>query len=202
MAPVEAALDRLTDPTTQVSCHYLIHQTGRIDRLVPENKRAWHAGVSSWNERKNINDYSIGIELDSLGDVFPQPLMESLVWLVGDIRTRYPIANSLILGHSDVAPLRKDDPSEHFDWEFLARLNIGVFPTPAKIFEPLASTETLQQCLKNIGYGIELTGDWDQQTVLTLKAFQRHFRRQKVDGVLDDETTAMLRAVEELYTSL
>lgn len=194
MKPVEAALERLSDPNSKVSCHYLIAADGTIYEMVHETMRAWHAGVSFWKDRTNINDHSIGIELDSLGDVFPLALMKSLVWLIQDIRTRYTIPDLNILGHSDIAPHRKDDPSEHFDWEFLAAHGIGWMPKGRKELSETPPIVAIQSWLRHIGYSIDLTGVMDPQTIGVVKAFQRHFHRQKVDGILDSET--MTRILE------
>ena len=188
MKPLDAALERLSDPHSKVSCHYLIAADGTIYEMVHETMRAWHAGVGFWKDRTNINDYSIGIELDSLGDIFTTPLMKSLVWLIQDIRTRYTIPDLNILGHSDIAPSRKDDPSERFDWEFLERNGIGWMPKGIKSLEEIPPIVAVQSWLRHIGYGIDLTGTMDSQTESVVKAFQRHFRRSKVDGMLDKET--------------
>jgi N-acetylmuramoyl-L-alanine amidase len=188
MHPVDAALERLSDPESKVSCHYLIASNGTVYEMVHETMRAWHAGVGFWKDRTNINDHSIGIELDSLGDQFSKPLMESLVLLIQDIRTRYEIPDLNILGHSDIAPTRKDDPSEHFDWEFLAANGIGWMPKGAEILEEDPPLVAVQSWLQIIGYSLDLTGVMDTKTEHVIKAFQRHFRRTKVDGALDRET--------------
>ena len=194
MAPAESALARLCDPETQVSCHYLIHQNGTIYQLVDETKRAWHAGVGAWQDRHNINDHSIGIELDSMGDIFSEAQMAAVVALIQDIRTRYDIPNHYILGHSDIAPDRKDDPSEHFNWEWLAEHGIGVMPKSVAV-DTMPSIEDAQHMLKSIGYAIEITGTLDTQTTTVITAFQRHFRRSKVDGVLDLETVENMQGL-------
>ena len=192
MDSAESALKRLLDPKSKVSCHYLIHKNGTIYQLVDEKNRAWHAGVSAWKKRDNINDYSIGIELDSLGDVFTSDQMESLVFLIKDIRTRYPIPNTQILGHSDIAPDRKDDPSEYFDWEYLAEHDIGCLPKNVAMLKEIPPMEALEKTLHSIGYRGEKTK--------VIQAFQRHFRRRKVDGVVDLETASAMVAVEKLYS--
>lgn len=198
MTPVESALERLTDPDSKVSCHYLIHQNGTIYSMVEENKRAWHAGVSHWQDREGLNDYSIGIELDSMGDVFPEAQMQALVALIRDIRTRYEIPDSYILGHSDMAPDRKDDPSEEFNWEWLAEQGIGLMVETIPV-KTLPSIEETQTMLKRIGYALQTTGVLDPQTTQVIKAFQRHFRRTKVDGVLDLETAKRIVALLSRY---
>ncbi len=125
-----AALRRLCDPVAEVSAHYLIEEDGRLFRLVGEAERAWHAGVASWRGESNINDRSIGIELVNPGHdygyrPFPAAQMAALIALAGDILTRHPILTRNVVGHSDVAPSRKQDPGELFDWHALAAAGIG-----------------------------------------------------------------------------
>lgn len=116
-----AALERMRDPAAKVSAHYMIEEDGRVFRLVTEDKRAWHAGVSHWQGVDDINSCSIGIELVNPGHEwgyrpFPEAQMQALVDLIADIRGRHAIPNNRIVGHSDVAPGRKQDPGELFDW--------------------------------------------------------------------------------------
>ena len=200
MCPAELALKHLATPESKVSAHYLIDKTGKIYGIVPEEKRAWHAGVSAWKDRENLNHYSIGIELDSMGDVFQQTMMEALVWLIRDIRTRYEIPDENILGHSDIAPQRKDDPSEAFDWHWLAEQGIGLWPEFNQAGGTLNISEA-QKMLSSIGYAIDLTGVLDLQTENVLKAFQRHFYPSNVTGLLDEETCRRMEMVLTLYSS-
>ena len=137
MRDAEAALRRLTDPAAKVSSHYLIDEDGATYRLVDEGRRAWHAGVSYWGGERDINGVSIGIELVNPGHEFgyrpfPQPQMEALVELGRAILARHPIPPARVLGHSDVAPTRKTDPGELFDWRALAEAGIGLWPTPPR----------------------------------------------------------------------
>jgi N-acetylmuramoyl-L-alanine amidase len=193
MDSAESALKRLVDPESNVSCHYLIHKNGTVYQLVDERERAWHAGIiSAWKDRERLNSFSIGIELDSLGDAFTKPQMEALVLLIQDIRTRYHIPNTHILGHSDIAPDRKDDPSEHFDWEYLAEQGIGCMPENVEILKEIPSMEDIEKTLGSIGYRGE--------RVKVIQAFQRHFRRRKVDGIVDLETASIMKIVEKLYS--
>lgn len=123
------SLKILTDCESQVSCHYLIDRDGSIYELVDPFKRAWHAGVSAWKGRKNINHYSIGIELQNGGKCFfdtfqewepyPKVQMDALVALLHDLGQQFPLRESLILGHDDIAPGRKIDPGPHFDWHYV-----------------------------------------------------------------------------------
>ncbi len=187
MPDAQAALDRLTDPATKVSTHYLIEDGGRVWRLVPEEKRAWHAGTSYWAGERDINAVSIGVELHNPGHEFgyrpfPEAQMRALEEIARDILSRHPIPRHRVLGHSDVAPARKQDPGELFDWERLARVGIGCWPPqPAPAVEPDAVGATLAR----IGYDVG-----DQR--LALAAFQRHFRPLRIDGIPDDETRSRL----------
>ncbi|RSK31618.1 N-acetylmuramoyl-L-alanine amidase [Rhodovulum iodosum] len=133
MASAEAALARLTDPEAEVSCHYLIDRRGRLFRLVEEKMRAWHAGAGQWGAATDINSRSIGIELDNGGRApFPAPQMAALEALLGDLMARRVIPPQRVVGHSDVAPLRKSDPGPRFDWRRLALGGMAVWPGPGR----------------------------------------------------------------------
>ena len=139
MESAQASLERLCDPKAEVSSHYLIDEDGTVYRLVDDKKRAWHAGVSHWNGKDNVNNFSIGIELQNHGYNYfrlynhwpPYPLkqMEALLVLLKDLSNRFPIKPRNIVGHSDVAPNRKPepkrDPGPHFDWKWLAEKGFG-----------------------------------------------------------------------------
>lgn len=201
-----AACERLCDPSAEVSCHYLIDEDGAIIAMVPEDKRAWHAGAGSWEGRGDINSRSIGIEIHNPGHdggypPFPDRQMQAVADLCIDILQRHPIAPSRVLAHSDIAPGRKIDPGERFDWRFLHDAGIGLWVEP----EPLvASPECmslgdespivadLQAALAAYGYGLELTGRFDHHTQDVVSAFQRHFRQECVDGVADPSTLVTL----------
>lgn len=163
------------DPDRKVSSHYMICEAGEIYRLVPEDKRAWHAGLSShWGEDTPINQRSIGIELVNNGqEPFKQAQMEALVDLSRDIVRRHNISPFHILGHSDIAPDRKVDPGEHFDWQWLASQGIGIYPDMTEGPEP--TLLELQHKLKAYGYRLDPTGHMDQQTEYVLRAFTLHF---------------------------
>lgn len=190
-----AALDRLRDPAATVSSHYLVEEDGEVFRLVPEGRRARHAGVSHWRGRDALNATSIGIEVVNPGHDwgyrdFPALQMAAVADLCLDILGRHPgIAPRNVLAHSDVAPDRKQDPGELFDWEGLARLGIGLWPEdgPAE-GEPLP-------LLDRIGYRTDLP------LPVLVTAFQRHWRPGQVDGVADSGTirrmTGLLRAIGE-----
>ncbi|MEM8629634.1 MAG: N-acetylmuramoyl-L-alanine amidase [Pseudomonadota bacterium] len=138
MASAEAALERLSDPAFEVSSHYLIGRDGRIWQLVPEEKRAWHAGAGSWLGQGDVNSRSVGIELDNDGKTpFGEPLMAALEGLLPDIMDRWSIGVSGVIGHSDIAPARKSDPGRRFDWRRLARSGLAFWPD----VEPASSLE-------------------------------------------------------------
>ncbi|MHA1599589.1 MAG: N-acetylmuramoyl-L-alanine amidase [Alphaproteobacteria bacterium] len=199
MKTAEAALARLCDPAAKVSAHYCIDEDGTCTRLVDEQHRAWHAGVSAWAGESDINSRSIGIELVNPGHEFgyrpfPEPQMACLIALCLDILDRHSITPARVLGHSDVAPPRKQDPGELFDWARLAAAGIGLWPgTPAAAAVPPISE--IQAMLRRHGYAIPQTGALDDETKAVLVAFQRHFRPRDVSGALDGETVARLQTL-------
>ena len=208
MPSAAVALERLCDPATQVSCHYLIYEDGRIVQLVREADRAWHAGASCWAGERDINSCSIGIELVNEGHRagypdFPDAQMDAAVALCADIVRRHQIAPCRVLAHSDVAPDRKIDPGEKFDWQRLARAGAGLWPEPQlartrPVLVPAdsgADVSALQRDLASIGYDVALTGVYDRRCELAVAAFQRHFRPALVDGRADPDTLAMVDAV-------
>jgi len=189
----QEALDRLCDPAARVSAHYLIDEDGTVCRLVDEGQRAWHAGLSSWRGRSDINGASIGIELVNPGHEFgyrpfPEAQMTALIPLARAILARHPIPPRHVLGHSDVAPSRKQDPGEFFDWERLAEAGIGLWPDFTQPVAVPTTLEALQEALAAIGYAVPRSGMLDDETKAVVTAFQRHFRRACCDGVPDAET--------------
>ena len=183
------ALARLTDPAARVSAHYLIEEDGRIFALVPEERRAWHAGVARWEGRCDVNARAIGIELVNPGHEFgyrpfPDSQIAALIALIRDIRRRWPVRDSRILGHADVAPLRKQDPGELFPWDRLAAAGIGLWPVAEewRTHDPPAPLSALAA----FGYGWLEDGD-DGTAAAVVQAFQRHFRPGRVDGRWDEE---------------
>lgn len=208
MASAEAALARLTDPAAKVSAHWCIGEDGTLWRLVPEHRRAWHAGRSLWRGRPAVNDRSIGIELVNPGHAFgyrpfPRPQMDALLALAHAVLSRHPIAPRNVVAHADVAPLRRADPGELFDWERLAREGIGLWPeerAAAAVAGPAlrrgaqgAAVRMRQERLRGFGYGIAEDGDFGAATEAVVRAFQRHFRQARVDGAIDAGTDAALR---------
>ncbi|EKV29982.1 N-acetylmuramoyl-L-alanine amidase [Caenispirillum salinarum AK4] len=202
MKSAQEALQRLCDEASSVSAHYLIEEDGTVHALVPENRRAWHAGVSSWRGRTDVNSRSIGIELVNPGHEFgyrpfPEPQMTALIALCQAVLARHPIPARNVVGHADVAPLRKEDPGELFDWKRLAAEGIGLWPADVEAFptEQPPSIAAVQEELTAIGYAAPRSGALDEATAKALTAFQRHFRPADLSGVPDAETWAMLKAV-------
>ncbi len=213
MVSAEAALRRLTDPQARVSAHWCVGEDGTLWRLVPEARRAWHAGVSAWRGRRSVNDRSIGIELVNPGHEhgyrpFPPAQMEAVVDLARAIQARHPIEPRNVVAHSDVAPARRQDPGELFDWAGLARAGVGLWPedaaAPAEAGGVLGQgaqgepVRRLQQGLAAVGYGLAPDGDFGPATAAVVRAFQRHYRQTCVDGVADAETAALLERVGAL----
>ncbi|MDR3513664.1 MAG: N-acetylmuramoyl-L-alanine amidase [Caulobacteraceae bacterium] len=200
----EEALARLRDAQAKVSAHYLVEEDGRVFSLVAEERRAWHAGVSFWKGQRDINAVSIGIELVNPGHewgyrAFPDPQVASLIGLLDEIRGRWSVPDGRIVGHSDVAPERKQDPGELFPWARLAAAGHGLWvQPPAAPGAPLAEGDegagvfALQAGLTRLGYDSAPSGQYDAATAAIVRAFQRHWRPERVDGVADGETRARL----------
>ncbi len=208
----EAALQWLCTPASRVSSHYVVFEDGRIVQCVPEERRAWHAGVSSWAGETDINSCSVGIEIVNPGHEFgyrnfPLRQISAVIALCRSIRSRHgPIRPDRILAHSDVAPMRKQDPGEKFPWALLAESGIGHWVRPAplnlegatvKIGDHGEAVRDLQRRLANYGYGVEVSGNFDDVTKAVVTAFQRHFRQARVDGVADPSTQLTLITLME-----
>ena len=213
MVSAEAALARLTDRAAKVSAHWCIGEDGTLWRLVPEEQRAWHAGISEWRGRRAVNDVSIGIELVNPGHehgyrLFPRAQMDALLDLARAIVARHPIDSRDVVAHSDIAPMRRQDPGELFDWARLAEAGIGLWPqgVTAPVGEGPAlrrgdrgaAVRWQQERLRAVGYGLEADGDFGAATTAVVCAFQRHFRQARVDGVIDTGTAAALDQVSAL----
>jgi N-acetylmuramoyl-L-alanine amidase len=191
----------LCDTASQVSSHYLVHEDGRVVQMVRETDRAWHAGKSSWRGVTDINSCSIGIEIVNPGHEFgytdfPDIQMASVIELCRGIVRRHNIPCERVLAHSDVAPGRKVDPGEKFDWPRLAAAGLGHFVAPAPMSngpclrrgDAGEGVQELQSMLSLYGYGVEISGGFDERTETVTAAFQRHFRPEKIDGIADPST--------------
>ncbi len=206
MQSAAVALDRLCDPAARVSCHYLVDEDGTVWRLVPEARRAWHAGVSYWAGGRELNYVSLGIEIVNPGHEwgyrpFPDPQMAAVEALCRDLVARHRIPPDRVVGHSDIAPERKSDPGELFNWLRLARAGVGIWPEPAADLPPqrgrgvgvVARVRALAS-LARIGYEVVAGNE-----APALAAFQRRFRPARWDGRLDAETAARLAEVHAAY---
>ena len=192
MQNLEAAVARLTDPDAKVSAHYLVTELGDVIKLVDEGERAWHAGVSSWRGETNINARSIGVEIENPGhDVgyrpFPDIQMDVLAQLCDEILCRHSIPARNVVGHSDVAPARKTDPGELFDWPRLAADGIGIWPDSLAVPVPSKKFDAKAE-LARFGYDVS-----DIRAALT--AFQRHFCPSHITGVADTRTCQQVARV-------
>jgi N-acetylmuramoyl-L-alanine amidase len=205
-----AALERLRDPGAKVSAHYMVEEDGRVYCLVDEARRAWHAGLSRWLGEADINGRSIGVEIVNPGHEFgyrpfPAAQIDAVTALISEIRDRWTIADSLILGHSDVAPRRKQDPGELFPWKALAAAGHGLWiesgPAPGAALAPGAeglAVLALRGALARLGYDVEAQGPFDDDLALVVTAFQRHWVQTRCDGVADGETRSRLMALLRL----
>ena len=193
MQTAQAAIDRLRDPEAKVSAHYLIAEDGTILRMVAEGKRAWHAGKSRWRGIEDVNSASIGIEIVNPGHEFGyRPFLEeqidALFPLVADITERHGITRGNVVGHSDIAPTRKQDPGELFPWNRLAILRLAL-PRPTKnLMDPLWSDAGFLIALERFGYDVS-------DKLAAVVAFQRRFRPELLDGVIDGECRSILLAL-------
>jgi N-acetylmuramoyl-L-alanine amidase len=194
MKTAQEAIDRLRDPHAKVSSHYVVGEDGAIYRLVPEDRRAWHAGVSFWRGRTGLNDVSIGIEIVNPGHEwgyrpFPAAQMQSVIALSQAILARHPIPVRNVIAHSDVAPDRKQDPGELFPWPELATAGVGLWPdgNGAKTGPSPWDEAQVRAALGTVGY------DATQADLATLlRAFQRHWRPEAVTGLADSGTILRL----------
>lgn len=211
----ESSLKTLTK--NEVSAHYMVsdNKSEPVYSLVDENKRAWHAGVSDWKGRNNLNDTSIGIEIVNDGDVsgtfvpYKDFQIKEVAVLVKYLADKYEIPATNILGHSDIAPQRKSDPGPLFPWrELYTQYNIGMwydnetknnYEREYETKLSMTPVSDVQRELNKFGYGISITGSWDKQTKNVIKAFQHHFRPSNYSGEMDVETFAILKALNEKY---
>lgn len=201
LSTAQEAIDILKSPEREVSAHYLVHEDGHVVQMVSEKARAWHAGKSVWKGEADINSASIGIEIVNPGDLenyppFKEAQIDAVIALCRDICARHDIRPENVLAHSDIAPARKTDPGHNFPWAKLHQAGMGHYIEAAPVQggrflargEQGQPVEALQSMLALYGYGIEISGVFDEETEIVVKAFQRHFRPQNVDGVADFST--------------
>jgi N-acetylmuramoyl-L-alanine amidase len=191
MKPVETALERMCDPAAEVSAHYCITEEGEVVRLVPDEKRAWHAGLSYWRGHRDVNSASIGIELDHPGHAlgyrgFADAQIEALVPLLNRLVKTYDIPRANVVGHSDVAPARKTDPGELFPWDRLAEYGLCL-PRPEKLSAGAVFDNDASFYLALERFGYDITDGRK-----AVEAFQRRWRPERIDGVIDGEVRAIL----------
>lgn len=189
-------LARMCDPAAEVSAHYYIAEDGVITQMVALDKRAWHAGVALWRGEADINSSSVGIELHNPGHAwgyrpFPAKQMESCLQLVAAIKKHFGVDRADVIGHSDIAPARKEDPGELFDWPLLAHHHLALGRPKKLLADPLWSDSAFALALERFGYDI---ADLPAATI----AFQRRFRPERIDGVVDGETRAILFTLQVL----
>ena len=194
----EAALDRMCDPEASVSAHYMVWESGDIVQLVDEDKRAWHAGVSRWQGEEELNSRSIGIEIVNGGHdwrledgrlpPYPASQIDAVIALSRDILARWSIPQTRIVGHSDIAPTRKQDPGEHFPWARLAGQGVGLWPLSLEA----SHRPSIDAALQSIGYDT-------RDLSAAVSAFQRRWRTARVDGLVDADTRSIAFAVADLY---
>lgn len=215
MPSVRGALEWLCNPESEVSAHYFVDDGGIVTQLVPEARRAWHAGRSFWKGETDINSASIGIEIANPGHeggspAFPVMQMRAVARLCRDILARNAIPPHRVLAHSDVAPGRKRDPGEWFDWKYLHAEGVGHWVEPAAVsggrfFQEGDSgqpVEALQTMLALYGYDTDTDGTFGSRTRIAIEAFQRHFRPARVDGIADASTIATLHRLLSALPSL
>lgn len=212
MQTAQAAIDRLRDPVAQVSSHYVVDEDGTVFRLVPEDRRAWHAGVSHWRGHAALNARSIGIEIVNPGHEFgyrdfPVLQLAAVCDLCLLILARHTIPARNVVAHSDVAPDRKEDPGERFDWRALAENGVGLWPldspdlgTTGAIRDAI-TLRPIRAALAEIGYRVASEGALDPALSAVLRAFQRHWRPEAITGQADDGTLVRLLGVQKLMRS-
>lgn len=201
-----SAVDWLCNPASQVSCHYVVTEAGAVLQLVEERRRAWHAGRSFWRGETDLNSASIGIEVINGGHdfglpPFPEAQVAAVAALCRDVMRRNRIEPDRVLAHSDVAPGRKRDPGERFPWQVLAEAGVGLWPDPPAlpVYDGDARAAEVRDRLARLGYGVSLSGKDDDDTTTVLRAFQRRYRPERVDGLADAETLSRLEAVLRLH---
>ncbi len=193
MPDAAGALDRLTSPEAKVSAHYCVDEDGSITRLVDEEMRAWHAGKSRWRGISDVNSASVGIEIVNPGHEFgyrpfPDEQIAALIPLIASIKERHGIGRGDVVGHSDIAPARKEDPGELFPWHALAKRRLAL-PSPTRdLIDPFWTDAAFLLALERFGYDLV---EPDKAVI----AFQRRFRPDRIDGIIDGECRAKLLAL-------
>jgi N-acetylmuramoyl-L-alanine amidase len=193
MQDAASAIQRLANPEAKVSAHYVVAEDGQIVRMVDEEMRAWHAGRSYWRGITDVNSASIGIEIVNPGHEwgyrpFPDAQVESVIRLTNEIVKRHRITRGNIVGHSDVAPARRDDPGELFPWGKLAKLRLAL-PRPTKnLMDPYWTDAGFLLALERFGYDVT-------DGPAAVRAFQRRFRPEMIDGIIDAECRSLLLAL-------
>lgn len=204
MPDAAGALARLSDPNVSVSAHYLVDEDGTIYRMVDERQRAWHAGVSYWAGETDINARSIGIEIVNPGHEwgyrdFPDAQMDAVIDLSKDIVGRHPIPPDRIIGHSDVAPARKQDPGEKFDWARLAAHGLGLWLDPDDFGAGRSLSDEdwleLRAALEAFGYQVDAPGASDDELASVVQAFQRHYDPKQLGQQADNRTLSLVQAL-------
>ena len=219
----EAALARMCDPAAEVSAHFMVWEDGRVTQLVGEDKRAWHAGAGSWQGDADLNSCSLGIEIVNGGHnvpradgslpPYPEVQIQSVIALCDYLRATHIVPQTRIVGHSDIAPARKEDPGEHFPWKTLAENGLGIWPDITADIENETlligtgpqpgdkgdAVRRLQRALANIGYGIDITSTYDGPTTKAVAAFQRRWVQDRVSGNADLFTLRVLGDVSLAY---
>ena len=212
MTSEDGALSWLCDPQSQVSCHYFVRANGAIAQLVAEDDRAWHAGVSSWRGERDLNSASIGIEIANPGHAYglppyPDAQITAAIGLCRDLTRRLSIAPERLLAHSDIAPGRKRDPGERFPWRRLYENGLGIWTAPAPVADgpSLGRGATgeevvrLRAMLARVGYACPSGAVFDASAEAVVRAFQRRFRPDRVDGIADLSTMTTLRDLLRKY---
>ena len=209
------AINRLTDIQSEVGCHYLIKNSGEIITMVPESYIAWHAGKSSWGSYKSLNKNSIGIEITNPGHQFnykkfSKKQITSLIKISKFLIKKYKINSKNILGHSDIAPERKKDPGEKFPWKYLSKNRVGLWHTVKKheliknrkIKTTKEERDFFFNNLFKIGYPKRFREDLNKEKYLNciIKAFQRRFRQDLVDGKIDQECLLVSQNLEGKFS--
>jgi N-acetylmuramoyl-L-alanine amidase len=207
----EVARERLCDTEAEVSAHWLVHEDGKAENLVDEDKRAWHAGRGSWNGITDVNSASVGVEIvngghnvllkDGALPPYPDVQILAVIKLAKEILSRHAIEPRDIIGHSDIAPERKEDPGEHFPWASLAAAGVGIWPGELPeddrvLFEAGdrdRGISIIQRGLADLGYGASVTGCLDAPTQAIIRAVQRRYRPERIDGIIDMQVMEILK---------